>query len=153
MNRFIGKLTCEQSTHIPKQIFVFFYEICANLDYATFVQVQTNQAIRMLLAGVSVPLVSRTFDCSCQTIFGLTWSVSTTGRQNNHLRTTHLRRRLTPLTETTRRLRISAQKFRNRLREVYPPIRARRPYTGPVLTERHRAACLRQARHLKDICG
>lgn len=123
---------------------------------------QRNQAIGMLRAGVSVALVSRAFGCSRQTIFSLrnrylqTGRVQdrqrsgrprvTTRRRDNYIRLTHLRRRFLPATDTARALGITAQTVRNRLREANPPIQARRPYTGQVLTARHRVARLNWAR-------
>ena len=60
-----------------------------------------------------------------------------------------LRNRFLPATATVRQLGVNAQTIRNRLRQNNIPIRAHRPYTGPILTGRHRAARLLWAqRHL-----
>ena len=117
---------------------------------------QRNQPIGMLKAGVSVALVSRDFGCSRQTMFSLrnrylqTGRVSdrqrsgrprvTSRRRDNFIRLTHLRRRFLPATDTAWALGISAETIRNSLREANPPIQARRPFMGQVLTAHHRVA-------------
>lgn len=124
---------------------------------------QRNQAVGMLRAGTSVNDVALHFGCSRQTIHNLTTRYATTGsvtdrprsgrpratsRRDDHVITlTHLRNRFTPATVTSRRFRVTAQTIRNRLRQDRVPIRARRPYTGQILTARHRAARLAWARH------
>ena len=68
----------------------------------------------------------------------------TSAAQDRYIRTSHLRQRFLPATVTAARTRgrtnnrISAQTVRNRLAEH--GIRARRPYRGPVLSQRHRHA-------------
>ena len=59
-----------------------------------------------------------------------------------------MRNRFLPATATARQLGVNAQTIR-RLRQNNIPIRAHRPYTGPILTACHRAARLLWAqRHL-----
>lgn len=66
----------------------------------------------------------------------------TTPAQDRHIRTSHLRDRFLPATRTAAvtpgrtNNRINAQTVRNRLAEY--GIRSRRPYHGPMLTQRHR---------------
>lgn len=66
----------------------------------------------------------------------------TTPEQDRHIRTSHLRDRFLPATRTAAvtpgrtNNRISAQTVRNRLSER--GLRPYRPYTGPMLTRRHR---------------
>lgn len=123
---------------------------------------ERNQAVGMLRAGTSVNDVALHFRCSRQTIHNLTTRLAATGsvtdrsrsgrprvtsrRDDHFIVVTHLRNRFTPATATARRLRVSAQTIRNRLRQDRAPIRARRPYTGQILTARHRAARLAWAR-------
>lgn len=123
---------------------------------------QRNQAIGMLRAGAMVNEVARHFLCSRQTIHNLSTRYNTTGsvrdrprpgqrrvtsqRDDRNIRLTHLRDRFLPATVTARRLGVTAQTIRNRLRQSHLTIRARRPYTGQILTARHRAARLVWAR-------
>ena len=69
------------------------------------------------------------------------------GPDRHHVETTGtLRNRFTLATVSARRLRVSAQTIRNRLRQDRAPIHARRHYKGQILTARHRAARLAWAR-------
>lgn len=74
----------------------------------------------------------------------------TTAAQDRYMRLTHLRNRSRPATETAKatigvhRRPISGQTVRNRLRAN--DLRARRPYTGQILTRRHRRLRLAWAR-------
>ena len=125
---------------------------------------QRNQAIGMLQAGAVVNDVAH-FGCSRQTIhnhntrFVIIGSVRdrprpgqrrvTSQQDDRYITLTHLRNRFLPATATARQLRVNAQTIRNRLRQNNIPIRARRPYTGPILTACHRATRLLWAqRHL-----
>ena len=126
---------------------------------------QRNQAIGMLLAGRAVTNVARQFHCSRQTIHSLLNRYNASGivrdrprsgrtrattlRTDRVITLTHLRNRFLPATVTARRYGVHAQTIINRLRQNQFPIRARRPYTGQILTARHRAARLLWAqRHL-----
>ena len=126
---------------------------------------QCNQAIGMLQTGAMVNDVAKHFECSRQTIhnlntrFAITSSVGdrprpgqrrvTSQQDDRYITLTVLRNRFLPATATARQLGINAQTIRNRLRQNNIPIRARRPYIGPILTARHRAARLLWAqRHL-----
>ena len=66
----------------------------------------------------------------------------TTPNQDRYIRLMHARRRFTPATETaritvgTQNRRISAKTVRRRL--ATNQMFSRRPYKGPILTERHR---------------
>lgn len=127
---------------------------------------ERNQAIGMLLAGSTAVAVSAHFGCSRQTIQNLqsryvaTGSVhdrqrpgrarATTQRTDRAITLTHLRNRFLPATVTARRYGVHAQTIINRLRQNQVPIRARRPYTGQILTRHHRAIRLQWAqRHLR----
>jgi len=71
----------------------------------------------------------------------------TSPREDSHIRLRYLRDRFLCATVTARTfhgLRIIAQTVRNRLK--FSRLRPRRPYTGPVLTQRHRASRLNWAR-------
>ena len=73
----------------------------------------------------------------------------TSQQDDPYITLTHLRNRFLPATATARQLWVHAQTIRHLLRQNSIPIRARRPYTGPILTARHRAARLLWAqRHL-----
>ena len=123
---------------------------------------ERNQAIGMLSAGSMVNNVAHHFGCSRQTIrnlvnrFNITGSVrdrarpgrvrATTLRTDRVITLTHLRNRFLPATVTARRYGVHAQTIINRLRQNQVPIRARRPYTGQIMTPRHRASRLLWAR-------
>ncbi|KAL4224672.1 hypothetical protein ACF0H5_015369 [Mactra antiquata] len=116
---------------------------------------QRNQAIGMLNAGAIVNDVAQHFGCSLQTIHNLVSRYTATGsvrdrqrpgreratsrRDDRAITLAHLRNRFLSATVTARQLGVSAQTIRNRLRKSHFPLRARRPYTGPLLTARHRA--------------
>ena len=123
---------------------------------------QRNQAIGMLRAGLNVTNVARQMGCTRQTIhslrnkFNITGSVRdlarsgrppvTTLRDDRMITLTHLRNRFLPATVTARRYGVHPQTIINRLRKNPRPIRARRPYTGQILTGHHRVARLMWAR-------
>ena len=119
----------------------------------------------MLQAGAMVNDVAQHFGCSRQTIHNLSTRFAITGsvpyrprpgqrrvtsqQDDRYITLTHLCIRFLPATATARQLGINAQTIRNRLRQNNIPIRARRPYTDPILTTRHRTARLLWAqRHL-----
>ena len=81
------------------------------------------------------------------------WSTSCTSQQDDrYITLMHFRNRFLPATATARQLEVNAQTIRNRLRQNNVPIRARKPYTGPIFTARHRAARLLWAqRHLHNV--
>ena len=101
--------------------------------------------------------------CCSQTIHNLTnrynttWSVRDGARPRRvraaTLRTdlvitlTHLRNRFLPATITARRNGVHARAIINNMRQNRVPICAHRPYTGYILTVRHRAAKLLWARN------
>ena len=103
-----------------------------------------------------VNYVAQHFGCSRQTIHNLNIRFAITGpvrdrprpgqhrvtsqQDDRYITLTHLRNRFSPATATARQLGVNAQTIRNRLRQNN--IRVRRPYTGPILTARHRAARL-----------
>ena len=125
-------------------------------------QIQRERAIGMLNAGMRPINVARNFNVHLSTITRLRERFRTTGRTEDHPRSgrprcttqrqdqyltlTHLRDRFRPATVTAattrgrRNRRISSQTVRNRLHER--GLYARRPYTGSVLTPRHRHARL-----------
>lgn len=121
-----------------------------------------NRAIGMLHAGVSVVDVSNAFNCSRNTIHELVRRLRETGdvkdrprsgrpkstshRDDHRIVLTHLRNRFTPATLTAPVYNVCAQTIRNRLKAQQRPIRARRPYTGGILTLRHRRSRLDWAR-------
>jgi len=96
----------------------------------------------MLAGWMSARVVARRFGCLRKTIERLaaryqqTWTV--------HDRQGPGRPRVTTAraTVTARQYGVSGQTIRNRLRRNAQPIRARRPYTGQIMTQRHRAARL-----------
>ena len=121
----------------------------------------------MLQAGAMVNDVAQHFGCSRQTIhklntrFAMTGSVRdrprpgqrrvTSLQDDRFITLTHLRNRFLPATATARQLGVynRIETIQNRLGKNNIPIRARRSYTGPILTARHRAARLLWAqRHL-----
>jgi len=122
-----------------------------------------ERAIGMLQVGQTQRQVARHFGCSVKTVnrlwqrFSQTGTTSdhprsgtprvTTPREDRRIRLLHLCNRFVPATVTARNLpgrRISAQTVRNRLRSSN--LHSRRPYTGPVLTRRHRTHLLNWAR-------
>ena len=123
---------------------------------------QRNQAIGMLNVGARANDVARQFGCSRQTIHNLVTRYAATGsvrdrqrpgreratsrRDDRAITLAHLRNRFMPATVTARRLWVTAQTIRNRLRSIHNPLRAHRPYTGQILTARHRAARLAWSR-------
>ena len=125
-------------------------------------EAERNRAIGMIQGGVSVVDVSRTFNCSRTTIHDLVRRFRHTGdvhdrprsgrpratsqRDDRAIVLLHLRNRFTPATLTAPAYNVCAQTIRNRLRTQRRPIRARRPYTGGILTLRHRRARLGWAR-------
>ena len=70
----------------------------------------------------------------------------TTRGSDNFIRLIHLRHRFLPAKDTARAFDISAQTTRNCLREAIPPIQARRPFKGQVLTARYRVSRLKSAK-------
>ena len=123
----------------------------------------------MLQAGTVVNGIAQHFGCSRQTIRNLNTRFAITGSVRDHLhpgqrRVTsqqddryitpmHFRNRFLPATATAQQLGVDAQTIRNHLRQNNSPIQARRPYTGPILTARHRAAKLLWAQcHLHWTC-
>lgn len=127
---------------------------------------ERNQAVGMLRAGLSARQVANRFNCHHSTIvrlnqrFVATNSVAdrprsgpprvTTPQQDRFIRLEHLRDRFRTATRTAtetpgrHRPRISAQTVRRRLRENH--LKNRRPYKGPVLTQRHKRQRLDWAR-------
>ena len=69
----------------------------------------------------------------------------TSQQDDRYITLSHLHNRFLPATATARQLGVNALTIRNRLRQNNIPIRARRPYTGPIITARHRAARLLRA--------
>ena len=110
---------------------------------------QRNQAIGMLQAGAVVNGIAQHFGCSRQTIHNLNTRFVITSyvrdrpcpgqrcvtsqQDDRYIMLTHLRNRFLPAAATARQLGVNAQTIRNRLRQNNIPIRARRPYTGPIL--------------------
>ena len=119
---------------------------------------QRNQAIGMLQAGAMVNEVAQHFGCSHQTShnlytrFAITGSIRdrphpgqchvTSQQDDRYITLTHLRNQFLPTMATARQLGINAQIIWNCLRQNNIAIRARRPYTDPILTARYRAARL-----------
>jgi len=120
-----------------------------------------DRAICMLQVGRPKRQVAQRFGCTVRTIhrvwhrFNQTGSTSdrprsgrlrvTTLREERYIRLSHLRDRFLCATVTARTFpgrSISAQTVRLKSSRL----RARRPYTGPVLTRRHRASHLNWAR-------
>ena len=112
----------------------------------------------MLQAGAMINNIAQHFGCSRQTIhnlntrFAITGSVRdrprpgqrrvTSQQDDRYITLTHMRNQFLPATATARQRGVNAQTIRNRLRQSNIPIRARRRYTGPIITARHRAARL-----------
>ena len=126
---------------------------------------QRNQAIGMLRAGALHIAVAQHFGCSRQAIHNLATRYANTGsvrdrprpgqrrvtsrRDDRAIMLTLLRNRFKPATLTARQHRVSHQTIGRCLLQRNDPIRARRPYTGPILTARHRAARLAWARRYR----
>ena len=128
-------------------------------------QNQRIQALTMLARG-DVSNVSRAFGCHKNTIIRLRQRFQQTGgvadrrrpgrprvtnpRTDRFITLTHLRRRFKTATSSARQYGISKQTVLRRLRQARQPIWPMRPYVGPVLTARHRAARLQWAlRHFR----
>ena len=123
---------------------------------------QRDQAIGRLHAGQAARVIANDFNCSIRTIerlrqrFNATNSTDdrprsgrpqvTTPRQNRFILRQHLNDRFTRASETARNTigthqrPISDDTVRRRLAAYN--LRCRRPYRGPVLTQRHRQARL-----------
>lgn len=119
-------------------------------------KVDRERAIGMLQVGIPKEEIADRFGCTRRTINRL-WSrfnetgttsdrprpgrpLAITPREDRLIRLRHLRDRFLSATTTARAIfgrRVCSQTVRNRLRASR--LRARRPYTGPVLTQRHRA--------------
>lgn len=118
---------------------------------------ERERAIGMLQNGASTREIARRLHCAHTTISRLhqrflqTGSTRdrprpgqqrvTTARQDRHIVRTHVRDRTLPATRTAARVQgrrgfIHPNTVRNRLRAA--GLRARRPYFGPILTDRHR---------------
>ncbi|XP_053384473.1 uncharacterized protein LOC128550131 [Mercenaria mercenaria] len=125
-------------------------------------QIQHERAIAMMQCNRRAEDIVRLFGCTKATInslrrrFQQTGSTSdrprsgrprvTTQADDNFIKMTSLRNRFQPATVTAATLpgrQVSADTIRRRLR-MYG-IRPRRPYRGPVLTQRHRRARLARA--------
>ena len=126
---------------------------------------QRDQAIGRLHAGQAARVIANDFNCSIRTIerlrqrFNATNSTDdrprsgrpqvTTPRQNRFILRQHLNDRFTRASETARNTigthqrPISDDTVRRRLAAYN--LRCRRPYRGPVLTQRHRRARLQWA--------
>ncbi len=124
-------------------------------------EAQRNQAIGMLRAGTTPVAVSRFFGCTRATIFALSGVCSRHGTVIDRRRTG--RPRATTLRDDraihfyvrgfclrqSRHVGIYTflgRRIRNRLRPQALPVRAYRPYTGSIITHRHRRARLQWAR-------
>ncbi|WAQ94934.1 TCB2-like protein [Mya arenaria] len=119
---------------------------------------ERNQAVGMLAGWMSAMVVARRFGCCRKTInllvsrYQQTGAVHdrhlrvTTARADRFITLTHLRQRQLAATVTARQYGVSGQTIRNRLRRNAQPIRARRPYTGQIMTQRHLAARMLWAR-------
>ncbi len=108
------------------------------------------RAVGMVEAGVNQEDVNRRFGCSRRAIVNLlkrfrqTSDVKdrprsgrprvTTQRDDRAIVLTHLRHRFRPATSTADDYHVFPQTIRNRLRQQNRPIRARRPYTGSIIT-------------------
>ena len=129
-------------------------------------QNQRIQALTMLARGDNVFNVSRALGCHRNTIIRLRQRFRQTGgvadrrrpgrprvtnpQTDRFITLTHLRRRFQTATSSARHYGISKLTVLRRLRQVWQPIRPRRPYVGQVLTARHRAARLQWAqRHFR----
>lgn len=129
-------------------------------------QNKREQAIGMLVAGMTQVQVVKNFNVSRMTIARIKTRLRDTGttndrprsgrprettlRQDRHILIIHLRNRFVNASQTARQTngrhnnRISAQTVRNRLRHV--GLRVRPPLKGPILTQRHRMARLQWTR-------
>lgn len=119
---------------------------------------QRCEAVGMLRAGSSQLAVARHFNCTRVTVRKLVQRYNATGtvedrprsgrphvltaRQDVHIRTTHLRDRFKAVSKTARETigthgrRVDPRTVSSRLKAC--GITARRPYTGTILTRRHR---------------
>ena len=154
------------SSDKKKQI-CFIHQLCTEMPRLS--ENQRNQAIGMLQAGAMLNDIAQDFGCPRQTIHNLntrfaitfrprssaSWPTSLTSQQDDrYIMLTHLRNPFLPATATARQLGVNAQTIQNHLRQNNIPILARRAYTGPILTARHRAARLLWAqRHLHGTCS
>jgi len=123
---------------------------------------ERNQAIGMFAGGMSARLVALRSVCCRKTIDRLAARYQQTGtvhdrqrpgrprvstaRANRFITLTHLRNRQLAATVTARQYGVSGHTIRNRLRCNAQPIRARRPYTVQIMTQRHCATRLLWAR-------
>lgn len=126
---------------------------------------ERERAIGMLQAGMAARQVARRMNCSHSTVIRLSQRNAATGStadrrrsgqprvttpaQDRYIRQLHLRDRFLPAPETGRQVvgrrgPVSEWTVRRRLREA--GLAARRPYVGPVLTQRHRQQRLQWAR-------
>lgn len=127
---------------------------------------QRIEALLMLSGGTTIADVARAFNCNRNTInnlharFRQTGTVAdrprsgrprvTDARLDRHFELTHTRHRFQTATATARQYGVSRDTVLRRLRHLRRPIRARRPYVGSILTQRHRAARLHWAQqHLR----
>ena len=117
---------------------------------------QRIDALIMLGRGDSVVAVSRAFNCHRKTIMLLRDRFAQTGtiadrlrpgrprvtgvRLDRHIELMHMRRQYQTATATARQYGISRDTVLRRLRRCVRPVRPRRPYTGLILTQRHRVA-------------
>lgn len=119
---------------------------------------QRIDALMMLGRGDSVAAVSRALNCHRNTIIKLRDRFMQTGtvadrprsgrprvtgvRLDRHIELTHMRRWYQTASATARQYGISRDTVLRRLRQCGRPIRPRRPYIGPILSQRHRTARL-----------
>ena len=117
---------------------------------------QRIDGLMMLGRGGSVVAVSRAFNCHRNTIMLLRDRSAQTGtiadrprpgrprvtgvRLVRHIELTQMRRLYQTATATARQYDISLDTVLRRLRRCVRPVRPRGPYTGPILTQRHRVA-------------
>ena len=126
---------------------------------------ERGRALGMLEAGMGLREVARLFQCNFRTISRLQRRYAETGRledrarpgrprvttdrQDHYVRITHLRDRFYPASRSaavtigTHGRPVCPNTIRNRLREGR--MFCRRPFMGPILTQRHRAHRLRWA--------
>ena len=129
-------------------------------------QNEREQAVGMLLVGMTQTQIANHFNVSRMTIYRLMIRLRDTGntsdrprsgrprvttlRQDRHIRFIHLRNRFVTAVHTARltpgrtNVRISDQTVRNRLHQC--GLRARRPLKGSTLKQCHRAARLQWGR-------
>ena len=143
------------SSDNKKQI-CFIHQRCTEMPRLS--ENQCKQAIDMLQAGAMVNDVAQQFGCSCQTIhnlntrFTITSSVRdrpcpgqrcvTSQKDDRYITLTHLRNWFLPATATAEQLAVNTQTIWNHLRQNNLPIWACKPFTGQILTARHRATRL-----------